>query len=127
MPLSRNRLLELFRYYQAGIANTVFGLSIYALLVWLGLNMYAAQLAAHVLGMGFNYLSYSRHVFRDAGAGKVRFVAAYGGNYLVGLGTLAAVARFVPSPYLAGILTAGIVSIINYFALKRFVFLEKLS
>jgi putative flippase GtrA len=123
--MSRHRLLELWRYYQAGIANTAFGLGLYALLVWLGLNMYAAQLAAHLLGMGFNYLTYSRHVFRNAGAAKVRFVVSYGINYLVGLGTLAAVALFVPSPYLAGILTAGLVSVINYFALKHFVFLDK--
>jgi putative flippase GtrA len=125
--MSRHRLRELWRYYQAGIANTAFGLCVYALLVWLGLNMYAAQLMAHVLGTGFNYLTYSRHVFRDVGAAKVRFVVSYGVTYLLGLGTLAAIAPFVVSPYLAGTLTASIVSIINYFALKRFVFLDKLS
>jgi putative flippase GtrA len=127
MAVSRHRLLELFHYYQAGIANTAFGLGLYTLLVWLGLNMYVAQLAAHSLGVGFNYLTYSRHVFRHAGADKVRFVVSYGVNYLVGLGILAAIALFVASPYLAGILTAGFLSIINYFVLKNFVFLDKLS
>lgn len=120
--MSRSRLVELWRYYQAGIANTAFGLAAYSLFVWLGLNMYVAQLVAHTLGVAFNYLTYSRHVFRDASPAKLRFVISYAGNYLVGLATLAAVAQVVASPYLAGIVSAGIVSVINYFALKHLVF-----
>ncbi len=122
MRMSRSRLVELWRYYQAGIVNTAFGLAAYSLLVWLGLNMYVAQLVAHTLGVAFNYLTYSRHVFRDAGPAKLRFVLSYAANYLVGLATLAAVAQVVASPYLAGIVSAGIVSVINYFALRHFVF-----
>ncbi|KQS03397.1 hypothetical protein ASG11_03255 [Sphingomonas sp. Leaf357] len=123
--MSRERLIELWRYYQAGIANTAFGLGMYALLVWLGLNMYAAQLVAHTLGVAFNYLTYSRHVFRDADPAKLRFLLSYAVNYLVGLATLAAIAQFIVSPYLAGLLAAGIVSIVNYFALKHLVFMGK--
>ena len=122
MGVSRARLAELWRYYQAGIVNTAFGLTAYSLLVWLGMNMFAAQLMSHLIGMAFNYLSYSRHVFRDAGPAKLRFVLSYAVNYLLGLATLAIVARFVASPYLAGIIAAGIVSVVNYFALKHLVF-----
>lgn len=125
MRLSRARLSELWRYYQVGIANTAFGLGVYALLVRLGLNMYLAQFLAHGLGVAFNYLTYSRHVFRDANPAKLRFLLSYMGNYLVGLATLATIALVVKSPYVAGILAAGLVSIINYFALKRFVFLAR--
>lgn len=126
MHLSRDRLLELWRYYQAGIANTAFGLGMYATFVWFGLNMYLAQLVAHTLGVAFNYLTYSRHVFRDAPPAKLRFILSYVGNYLVGLATLAAIAQVVQSPYVDGILAAGIVSVINYFALKHLVFLGKI-
>lgn len=122
MRPSRERLLELWRYYQAGIANTAFGLIAYAVLVWLGLDMYVAQLVAHLMGMAFNYVTYSSHVFRGAAPARMRFVVSYAINYAVGLATLALVARFVASPYAAGIVTAGIVSVINYFALKHLVF-----
>ncbi len=122
MRLSRERLIELWRYYQAGIVNTVFGLALYSLLVWLGLNLFVAQLVAHLIGMAFNYLSYSRHVFRDAGPAKARFVLSYAVNYVLGLATLATVSLFIASPYIAGIVTAFLVSVINYFALKHFVF-----
>jgi putative flippase GtrA len=46
---------QLWRYYQAGIVNTAFGYGMYALLLSVGLWMYAAQLVAHVLGACFNY------------------------------------------------------------------------
>jgi putative flippase GtrA len=119
---SRARLLELWRYYQAGVLNTAFGLAAYSLLVWLGLNMFVAQLVSHLMGTAFNYFTYSRHVFRDAAPAKGRFILSYGANYLTGLATLAVVARFIASPYLAGFVAAVIVSVINYFALKHLVF-----
>ncbi|QGP79717.1 GtrA family protein [Sphingobium sp. CAP-1] len=121
-PLTRARLIELWRYYQMGVLNTAFGLGTYALLVAVGLNMFLAQLVSHLLGMGFNYLTYSRHVFRDAAPAKLRFVLSYGVNYLLGLGTLWAISRVIASPYIAGLLSAVIVSIVNYFALKFLVF-----
>lgn len=102
--------------------NTAFGLAAYSLFVWLGMNMFVAQLVSHLMGMTFNYFTYSRHVFRDAGPAKLRFVLSYGVNYLVGLAVLAVVSRFIASPYLAGFAAAVIVSVINYFALKHLVF-----
>jgi putative flippase GtrA len=120
--ISKERLSEIWRYYSAGVINTLFGIGLYSALVWLGLNLFAAQLLAHVIGMAFNYLTYSRHVFRAAGTAKGRFVASYAVNYAVSLGTLAALSRFIASPYLAGILTTVFVSVANYFALKHLVF-----
>ncbi|HUD91925.1 GtrA family protein [Sphingobium sp.] len=125
LPVSRARLIELWRYYQMGVLNTAFGLGAYALLVWLGLNMFVAQLVAHLMGMAFNYVSYSRHVFRGAAPAKLRFILSYGVNYLLGLGALAAISRVIESPYMAGFLAAFLVSIVNYFALKYLVFRTK--
>lgn len=127
VPVSRERLIELWRYYQAGVVNTAFGLGAYALLVWLGLNMFVAQLVAHVAGVIFNYLTYSRHVFRDAGPAKLRFALSYAINYLIGLAMLAAVALAIKSPYLAGLVSAVLVSILNYFILKHLIFVRKLT
>ena len=112
----------LWRYYQAAILNTVFGYSLYALLVAVGLNMYAAQLVGHVLGVTFNYFTYSRHAFRGTEGSKLRFVMAYAGHYLVSLTMLAASARVVSSPYAAGLLALILASLLNYFVLKNLVF-----
>jgi putative flippase GtrA len=118
-------LRRLFRYYQVGIVNTAFGYGLYALFVALGLNMYVAQIIAHVLGVTFNYLTYSRHVFHDASGSKLRFFASYVLNYLAGLAALATASRMIASPYLAGLAAVLVVSVANYFVLRHAVFIEK--
>ncbi|PVX30151.1 GtrA family protein [Sphingomonas pokkalii] len=120
--ITPSQLRELWRYYQAGIVNTAFGIGLYAALVWLGMDRYAAQLLSHLIGMAFNYLTYSRHVFKEAGPAKLRFVISYAVNYALSLGTLWLLSKVIQSPYAAGILAAFLVSIVNYFALKLLVF-----
>lgn len=115
---------EIWRYYQAGIVNTLFGYALFALFVAVGLNMYLAQLVGHILGVIFNYFTYSRHAFRGIRGSKWRFVIAYAGNYLLGLAMLAAVATVIPSPYLAGLAALIVVSLLNYFILKHLVFIK---
>jgi putative flippase GtrA len=124
MPLSirSERIVELVRYYQAGIVNTLFGLGAYSALLWAGLGIYPAQLVSHLMGMAFNYFTYSRHVFRQAEPAYGRFLLSYGVNYVISLLVLAAVAQVIANPYAAGFVTAVIVSVINYFVLKSFVF-----
>jgi putative flippase GtrA len=117
-----SRLRQLMRFYQAAIINTTFGLSTYFLLVWLGLNLYAAQAISHVMGMTFNYFTYSRHVFRGASPAKIRFALSYIIYYFVNLASLFIISRFILSPYVAGFLAAFSTSLLNYFILKRFVF-----
>ncbi len=118
-------LTRLWRYYQAGIVNTLFGYGVYALLLKVGLWMYAAQLIAQVLGAAFNYLSYSRHVFHDSRASKPRFILSYVFNYLLALASLAAAALVIRSPYVAGAVAIILVSLANYFILKNLVFVRR--
>lgn len=119
---SRKEWMQLWRYYQVGIVNTVFGYGMFALLIWMGMNLYLAQITAHVLGMIFNYYTYSRHAFAGHTTTKTRFILSYAGNYLLGLAALRIIATFIHSPYFAGFLATVIVSLINYFILKRLVF-----
>jgi putative flippase GtrA len=113
---------RLWRYYQAGIVNTAFGYCLYAAFVALGINMYLAQIVAHLLGVMFNYLTYSRHAFHDSTVSKGRFIASYAANYLLGLAALSGASQFIASPYLAGFVAVVIVSLINYFILRHWVF-----
>ncbi len=116
------RLERLIRYYGVGAINTAFGFGLYALLVFLGLNLFLAQLVAHVSGTIFNYFTYSRHVFRGHRRSPAAFVGAYVFNYLLGLGLLALAHLLVSNPYGAGLLTLFVGTAINYFVLRRFVF-----
>jgi putative flippase GtrA len=120
VTLISHRLL--LRYYGVGLLNTAFGFGLYTLLVYLGLNLYVAQVLAHICGTAFNYFTYSRHVFRQGERRPLAFVGAYVFNYALGLGILAAVHHFVPSPYLAGFLALLIGTSINFLVLRRFAF-----
>jgi putative flippase GtrA len=119
------RWQQIIRYYQAGLVNLGFGYGLYAGLVALGMAAYPAQALSHVLGMAFNYVTYSRHVFREAGPAKLRFVASYAVNYGLSLATLAGLKQLISNDYAAGLLAAVIVSVINYGALKYLVFNRK--
>jgi len=120
-------VIELWNYYKIGILNTIFGLAVYSALVFLSLNLFVAQIIAQICGVTFNYFTYSRHVFSTYERSIWRFIGVYGVNYLIGLATLYAVHRFIASPYLAGFVSAGIVSVINYVLLKRLVFRKQRS
>lgn len=113
---------RLWRYYQAGIVNTAFGYGLYAAFVAFGLNMYIAQIIAHLAGMTFNYFTYSRHAFRDLDVSKARFILSYAVNYLLGLAALWATSQIIESPYLAGFVAVVVVSLLNYLILNNWVF-----
>lgn len=116
------QLLQVVRYYQAGVVNTLFGLGAYSALVWVGFGIYAAQLVSHLAGICFNYVVYRRHVFQHSAPAKMRFVINYLATYCLGLIILMIISQFVPNPYVSGIASALIVSVANYFFLKNLVF-----
>jgi putative flippase GtrA len=116
------RIAELWRYSHVGLLNTAFGYGLYAGLVWLGVNLFVAQILSQVIGAGFNYLTFRRLVFRGARSSLRAYIGAYAFNYLLGLTFLAIAHHFIPSPYLAGFVALIAVAGINYLVLKRFVF-----
>ena len=120
--LSFESIPRVLRYYLVGALNTFFGYSVYALLLLIGLQMYVAQITGHIIGVIFNYFTYSRHVFQAAPTSKLRFVLSYLLNYLVGLTSLALAATIIASPYFAGLLAMLVTSIINFMVLRRHVF-----
>jgi putative flippase GtrA len=116
------RLLEIVRFYQAAAVNAAFGFGSYAALIALGMNLYAAQLLAHCMGVAFNYFSYSRYVFRDSAPAKVRFVVTYAVSYVLSVAFLWLASLMIASPYLAGFVAMVGVSLVNYVVLKFAVF-----
>jgi len=113
---------QLWRYYQAGIVNTIFGYALFAIFVRLGINIYVAQIASHIIGVIFNYFTYSRYAFAGKDSRIVNYILAYALNYLVSVGGLFLIQHVVKSPYLCGIIATIIASIVNYFVLKVSVF-----
>ncbi len=105
--------------------NAAFGYGVYALLLFAGVNLFAAQIVAHLLGMTFNYFMFRRHVFRDSRAAVAPYIAAYAVNYALSLATLAGLNRVLASDYLAGFLAIVFVALVNFVVLKFLVFLPR--
>lgn len=124
-PSSLSRFALLARFYSVGLLNLAVGYGLYAGLVALGLNIYLAQIISHILGMSFNYISYSQHVFRQSGPAKTRFMLSYAVNYGLSVVALAIAAQLIASPYAAGLVAAIAVSAINFFVLKHLVFVDR--
>jgi putative flippase GtrA len=77
------------RFLMVGIVNTMFGYSIFAMLVWLGVPASVALLLATILGVLFNFVTNGHFVFNGFDRGRlVRFIAAYGTVYLTNLAIL---------------------------------------
>ena len=113
---------RLWRYYQAGVVNTLFGYGVFAALVRFELNVFIAQILAHILGMIFNYFTYSRYAFSGHESRTANFVAAYGFNYIVSFSALFFLRNIFVSMYLCGLIATIIASAVNYLVLKMFVF-----
>ena len=71
--------LRLLKFLGTGILNTVFGYSVYAVLLFVDTSYPIALLLATVAGVVFNYISFGRLVFRAQGGWIVfgKFVIAY--------------------------------------------------
>lgn len=113
---------RIFRYYQTGILNTLFGYGAYAFLLSYGLGMYVAQVVSTILGAMFNYITYSRYAFSGQSSSPLRFFMSYVVNYFLSLVVLFVVAKIFSSPYMAGLVTVVIVSVFNYVILRNMVF-----
>lgn len=113
---------QLLRYYQAGLINMAFGYGVFAALIMVGLPVYGAQAIGYVLGVAFNYFTYSRYAFAGRTGRKVRFVASYVANYLVSVGLMWLTLRILPDPLGAGLAVTVVASLVNYLVLNRLVF-----
>ena len=109
---------KLWRYYQVGVVNTVFGYTVFAALIKLGVNIYVAQIISHIVGATFNYITYSRYVFAGNKSSLLSYALAYIFNYATSAIVLLLTHHMLSSPYLCGMIATVVASIINYFALK---------
>ncbi len=88
---------EIVRFGVAGIANTAFGFAVYALLILAGSNDALALLAATVVGVFFNFVTFGAVAFRRLEAARLpRFLAAYLVVYGLNLALLKGVQALTP-------------------------------
>jgi putative flippase GtrA len=111
------------KFLLVGVLNTLFGLGIYALLIWLGWPIWGALIGGNIAGIVFNFFTTGHLIFADVALSRLpRFIAAYLACYLanymairallgIGLGAIGAQAILTPA-----------VALLSYYLMSRHVF-----
>jgi putative flippase GtrA len=90
------------RFLAVGVLNTVFGYTVYALLLFAGLHYATALLLATVVGVLFNFRSTGRLVFGNRDDSRLwRFMGVYLFCYLLNIGCLRLLDTAGLGPYVA--------------------------
>ena len=114
------------RFLLVGGINAIFGYSVFALLIYLGLHYTIAVFIGTVLGILFNFQTIGRLVFTTARrldpatAGK--FFVVYGVTYLFNIFGIYLFSLVNVGSYLAGALLILPVAVIGFLLNKKFVF-----
>ena len=127
MPIDRLRALwgsTFLRFLVVGALNTAFGYSVYAALILLGLERFAAVLIGTVLGVLFNFKTTGRIVFRSHDNRLLlRFVLVYVVQYAFNVGLLELLCRGAGFGSLVGqAISLPLVVVLTYELNRRFVF-----
>ena len=116
---------QFLRFLAVGALNTVFGYSVFAGLVLVGVASMPALVAAYVVGVPFNYFTTGRLVFAGAprsASAFLRFTGAYVVVYAFNALMLRAVDAAVGSPLLAQALCIPAVAVFSFLLFKLHVF-----
>lgn len=117
---------QLVRFLAVGVVNTLFGYSIYALLIHLGLGYTYSLLFATILGVLFNFQTIGRLVFQSRDKRLIgKFFAVYGITFCLNLLLIKMMIKFGLSAYLAGALALIPATIFSFLLNKFFVFKGK--
>ena len=111
------------RFLLVGGLNTLFGYSLFALLVWLKLPYPLAIGLATAGGIALNFQTTGRLVFGGAPLSRgARFVAVYGVVYILNVAGVAALLSSGLNLYMANALVIIPLALVTYLLQRKFVF-----
>ena len=111
------------RFLLVGVINTLFGYSVFALLICLGLDYRYSLLIATICGVLFNFKTIGGIVFKDQNNRLIaRFIGVYLVIYLLNAESLRIVKMLGINMLLAQAILVLPLAIVSYFLNKTFVF-----
>ena len=114
---------KFFRFLVVGGLNTLFGYSLFALLIFVGLHYSLAVLVSTALGVLFNFKTTGSIVFKhNNNALLFRFVLGYGVVYALNVGLLKALSLLGFNMYAGGAMLLLPMALVSYFLNSRLVF-----
>lgn len=117
--------LTFIRFVLVGILNTCFGVGVYCLFIYLGLQYAIATLLSNILGVVWNFKTTGRLVFGSKGNKLIyRFALCYCFAYILNIAFIFCFTKIGFNDYYSGIFATPLIALCSYSLLKRFVFLK---
>ena len=111
------------RYLFVGFINTVFGYSLFALLIYLHLHYSLASLLATIVGVLFNFKTIGRIVFKSSNDTLIKkFIGVYAVTYLLNSGGLKVLSVYHIKMYYGGLMLLVLITPVSFMLNKNFVF-----
>ena len=118
-----NQKTQIFKFIVVGLINTIFGYSLYALLLSIGMHFSAAVAISTILGVIFNFKTVGAFVFRSNDNKKfIRFVLVYIIVYLLNISGIGLLTSTGASPFVGGALMLLPCAIATFVLQKKLVF-----
>lgn len=114
---------RLVLFFIVGGVNTLFGYSLYALLLYLHLHYALASLLSTIVGVLFNFKTTGVIVFKNHNnCLLLRFIGVYSVTYLLNIGGLKIFSIYNANMYLAGAVLVLPIALLAFILQKKFVF-----
>ena len=119
--IKRNKLIVKFLF--TGIINTIFGYTIFAIGIFLGMNYTFALLSSTILGIIFNFKTISFFVFNSKDNSIIaKFISIYLLVYIINLLSLKCLTLLRINEYFAGLLTLLPSAAFSFYLNRKYVF-----
>ena len=114
---------QISNFIFVGVINTLFGYTVYAILISVGFSYVISALFATIIGMLFNFKTIGRYVFGVASYGLMnRFFAVYLIVLLVNISIIKIIKMYDYNDYVAGLAAVVPCATISFIFNKFFVF-----
>ena len=111
------------KYISVGIINTIFGVTAYLFFLKILNNYFFAITLSTFVGVLFNYVTYSKGVFKSSSNKSfIRFILNYACMYVLCLALIYFFSTKGLDADVAGAISIIIISAINFFILKAIVY-----
>ena len=124
------KLLNLFNqnkkfilFLCVGLLNTLFGYSIFAFFLWIGVHFTISALISTIAGILFNFTTFGRIVFKNNSYSNLpKFVFIYALNYFLGVGVLYYCDQLDYNLYFVQAILLMPSAVLRYLLMKYFVY-----
>ena len=116
---------RIIKFLIAGVINTIFGYTVYAILIFANMPLLTALFVSTIAGVIFNYFSFGRIVFSSKGGWRIfwKFVVAYGIVYIINALALTTLTKDLQfNAYIGQVICLPLSVLLSWLLMNRWVY-----